>query len=243
MVASKAVDASARQWQHPAVVASAVQLKEPPIVLKELLSQRHIRGHHAAPVEVRRQLSKWATCSKAGVLFDLRGRSTAKIQRELRSSLNQALTGGTTELAFAKKCGVSLKPRADDLEGMYEFMPGKDSINFGAAAVQSGLNVPLWMAYHARHCDKGCGPHTIEDRCYFKYMKHFMQTGFEPARKLGPSMMSKRKSAFAYIELWNEEYDKCIAAFGKWVTEATGLMSAPTEVQPEVVVPILPVVR
>ena len=118
-------------------------------------------------------------CTNVVAEVPLERKSSVQIRAELRSKLAASLAAGKMEVAFAKSCGITDVPRADDPETMLAAFPGKDKINWDAKPTKSGLNVSLWQFWHARHCNL-CTHDQVHDKCYFKTLKHFLLTGFDP---------------------------------------------------------------
>jgi hypothetical protein len=134
-------------------------------------------------------------------------------------------------------------PRCDDLEQMISSMPGFGSIDWDAPAVESGLDVSLWMREHALHCSAGCSSEEPAPGCYFAVIHHFLRTGFSPPLMPGRSYGDARPPTMAYVELWHAERVGCEAAYRKWLAEASAIVSAQLRAQPYCVFPLLPVVR
>ena len=125
---------------------------------------------------------------------------------------------------------------------MVRAYPAWDSIDWDAPAVSSGLDVGLWQAWHARHCS-ACTPLKLGEQCYFKLVKHFLRTGFDPPAAPGTDLRKAVATTKAYVDLWRMEESGCEKAFAKWVTESDNLMSGSTPVVPATWFPLLPVVR
>ena len=192
--------------------------------------------------DVMRHLLALVQCVSVVADIPLAGRSSVQIRSELRSRLAKSLAQGDKERAFAKACGFSSKPRANDPEGMMRAFPGLDKINWKAAPVQSGINADLWRCWHARHCER-CSQHKVHKDCYFKPIWHFLRTGFEPSVATGFDIFSAKPSRVAYVDKWREEEARCRESFAKWQADSSGLMSAPVSSPPKLVFPLLPVVR
>ena len=115
-------------------------------------------------------------------------------------------------------------------------------VNWDAPPVESGINATLWKSLHARHCGK-CSELTIDDDCYFRLVHHFLRTGFEPAMEEGTSLSDITPSRRAYVNKWRKEQVRCERAFKKWLKKMSNLVSEPTDTQPKVFFPLLPVVK
>ena len=180
----------------------------------------------------------------ASVLADvpLCRKSSLHVRSELRSRLAAALARGDAEKAFAKECGFSDCPLANDPEAMMRAYPALDQIDYEAAPVSSGLNTSLWRLWHAKHCSK-CSQERIHDECYFKPMFHFLRSGFELPARRGFDIYEARPSRVAYVDKWREEQVRCETAFKKWQEDSSGLMSPAVASKPKLVFPLLPVVR
>ena len=181
-------------------------------------------------------------CTNVVAEVPLERKSSVQIRAELRSKLAASLAAGKMEVAFAKSCGITDVPRADDPETMLAAFPGKDKINWDAKPTKSGLNVSLWQFWHARHCNL-CTHDQVHDKCYFKTLKHFLLTGFDPPESEGCSMTDACPTRVAYVDKWREEEQRCRDAFAKWEADASGLMSHVVSSTPHLVFPLLPVVR
>jgi hypothetical protein len=122
-------------------------------------------------------------------------------------------------------------------------MPGSGDVNWDAPPVQSGLDVDLWQALHAEHCQHGCSATAAHPDCYFRTIAHFMRTGFEPTLLPDCSFEQLRPPTAAYVELWNQERTGCEAAYLKWLAESKDVISDLLTERPLCVFPLLPVVR
>ena len=213
-----------------------------PVPLTKLVRARGVYNIRRAPEAIVRTLLSQVDCSSAFANFNLAGKNSIQIRNQLRSQLAHELAEGIHDKAFAKMCSMDSRPRADDIEGMVAAFPGLDRVNWDAPDVQSGLDVGLWKSWHARHCTK-CTEFEIDDACYFKLVHHFLRTGFEPSIEPGADLYAAQPSCRAYVEKWCEEEDACKKAFDKWVRESENLMSGPTNVEPRILCPLLPVVR
>ena len=115
--------------------------------------------------DVMRHLLALLQCVNVIADVPLAGRSSVQLRSELRSRLARSLAQGEKEKAFAKACGFSDKPKANDPEAMMNAFPGLDRIDWDALPVPSGINADLWKSYHARHCKK-CSEHAVHRDCY-----------------------------------------------------------------------------
>ena len=179
-------------------------------------------------------------CSDAELKFPLAGKSSRQIRRALRKALAKALASKERKVAFEKDIAFDDRPRADELEKMVASFPGLDKIDWDAKPVKSGINCPLWKAYHARHCSK-CTPVKIHDSCYFKVIYHFLKTGFDPPED--EDEHEAQDAPRAYVDKWMKEEGRCKIAYAKWVDECEDLISALTDIWPECFSPLLPVAR
>ena len=192
--------------------------------------------------DVMRHLLAFVQCVSVLADIPLAKRSSVQVRAELRSRLAESLTKGEKERAFAKSCGFSGKPKANDPEAMMNAFPGLDRIDWDAAPVPSGINADLWKSWHARHCER-CTQHEVHKQCYFRPMHHFLRTGFEPAVSRGFDIFAAKPTRVAYVDKWREEEARCRLSFAKWKADSSGLMSAPVSTKPRLVFPLLPVVR
>ena len=124
-------------------------------------------------------------CSSVDASVELQHKTIPAITRKLREKLSESLASGRKEKAFEKMCGCDDRPHADDLERLAAAYPALDQIDWNADPVESGINVDLWRAWHARHCDK-CTPTQVHKDCYFRSIEHFLQTGLEPPESPEP---------------------------------------------------------
>ena len=119
--------------------------------------------------------------------------------------------------------------------------PTYDTIDWDVPPVHSGINCALWKSLHAKHCSL-CSPAAIHNTCYFKFVHHFLSTGFEPP--VDPTRQrvvhSQRR---AYVKKWRAEEAGCNKAFHKWVSQCEGLMSDTQKACKFVFSPLLPVVK
>ena len=213
-----------------------------PIPLGRLLKARGVYNVRKAPRAVLKSLQSQVYCRSESVSFSLHGKNSMQIRTELRKQLAKELAEGTHGLAFAAQRGVNDKPRADDIERMVATFPGLDKVDWSASSVPSGLDVGLWHAWHARHCDK-CTELEIDKECYFRLVHHFLRSGFEPTEKEGCDPCTAIPSCRAYVDQWRKEEQGCEVAFDKWKTNASDLMSPMTDIVPPAFYPLLPVVR
>ena len=213
-----------------------------PVPIARLLKARGVYNVRKAPATVLKSMLSQVHCRSEAVKFSLHGRNSMQLRTELRRQLAKELAEGKHGLAFAAMHGVDEKPRADDIEGMVANFPGLDKVDWSAESVPSGLDVGLWKAWHARHCDR-CTELEIDDECYFRLVHHFIRSGFEPTVCEGCDTSTAKSSCRAYVDLWMKEEEGCKTAFTKWDTNAGDLMSPMTDVVPPVFFPLLPVVR
>ena len=209
---------------------------------RDVRSARGVYNWRRASFAVIQAMLILVQCTNVVAEIPLAGRSSVHIRTELRSRLAASLAKGERAVAFAKECGFQHKPRADDPEAMINAFPGKDSIDWGADPVKSGLNTELWKFWHARHCPK-CTQEQVHDQCYFKTLLHFLRCGFNMPVSKGCSACDAQPSKMAYVDKWREEEARCVKAFEKWKAESSGLMSEPVRERPKAVFPLLPVVR
>ena len=101
-------------------------------------------------------------CSNVNASVKLQHKSIPAIRKELRKKLAESLASGRKEKAFEKVYGCDGRPRADELERLVAAYQAWDKIDWEAEPVESGINVDLWKAWHARHCDK-CTPTKVHD--------------------------------------------------------------------------------
>ena len=224
------------------MIHSTRQAPTAPVPLSRLLKARGVYNVRVAPTPILKTLLSQVSCSSAYANFDLLGKNSVQIRNELREALAHELAEGVHDTAFAKTCTLDRNPRADDIEGMIASFPGIEDVDWDAPYVQSGLDVGLWKAWHARHCER-CTELDIHDKCYFKLVHHFIRTGFEPSVEPGADVYAAQPSCRAYVDKWEEEIAGCKAAFEKWVDQSENLMSEPTSEAPRVFCPLLPVVR
>ena len=213
-----------------------------PVPLGRLLKARGVYNVRKAPAAILKSMQSQVFCRAESVSFSLNGKNSMQIRTELRKQLAQELAEGTHGLAFAAMHGVNDKPRADEIEKMIASFPGLDKVDWSAPPVPSGLDVGLWKAWHARHCD-ACTELEIDPECYFRLVHHFLRSGFEPTEKEDGDASTAIPSCRAYVDQWNKEEEGCKVAFDKWKTNASDLMSPMTDVRPPVFYPLLPVVR
>ena len=209
---------------------------------RRVQESRGVRAWRLASPQVVTQLLAFAQCVSVLADVNLQGRSSLHVRSELRSRLAAALLRGDKEKAFAKECGFSEKPLANDPDAMMRAYPALQQINYQASPVHSGINVSLWKFWHARHC-KRCKQDKIHDDCYFKPLCHFLRTGFELPVRRGFDIYAARPTRIAYVDKWREEEARCKVAFKKWKDDSSGLMSPVMSSAPKLVFPLLPVVR
>ena len=229
------------KWMKPTMVGGA--RKAPPrrfTVQQMLRKSKHVYNIRKAPPEVVAAMRAQQGCSDAELNFPLAGKSSSQIRRALRKALAKALANKVKKVAFAKDVAFDDRPRADELEKMVASFPGLDKIDWKAKPVKSGINCPLWKAYHARHC-KRCTPIKIHDECYFRVIYHFLRTGFDPPED--DDDQAPHDAPRAYVDKWMKEEDRCKISYDKWVNECEDLISALTDVWPEFFSPLLPVAR
>jgi hypothetical protein len=111
-----------------------------------------------------RPFSEWSGCAHTAVKFDIAGRTTASIQRQLRKRLTDVMKSGEDTPAFARMVDAFENPRCDDLEDMVAAMPGIGGLNEDAPPLDSGLDVDLWQKLHASHCQRGCSATVAHPR-------------------------------------------------------------------------------
>ena len=209
---------------------------------------RHMRGCRGvyawktATPEVMRHLLALVQCVSVLADVPLCRRSSLHVRSELRSKLAAALASGEKEKAFAKQCGFSGKPRANDPRAMMQAFPNVQDIDYDRQPVESGINASLWRFWHARHCSR-CTQEAVHDTCYFKPLWHFLNTGFELPVRRGFDIYSAQPTRVAYVDKWREEEARCKRAFKKWEDDSSGLMSPVVSSVPRLVFPLLPVVR
>lgn len=212
--------------------------------LPMLSATRGVYNARKAPASVLKAMLKRVDCSPAYTTFNLIGKNSMQIRRDLNVQLARELAEGTHGAAFAKLVECDARPRADDIEAMVATYPALASVDWDEPAVASGLDVGLWQAWHARHCDV-CTELDINDECYFKLVHHFLRAGFTPPAQEGTDLRDAKAPKRAYVDLWNAESEGCEKAFAKWKKNADNLMSEPTTVLPSGAspVPLLPVVK
>jgi hypothetical protein len=215
----------------------------PSVPIDELLKRKRVVDVRAATAASMQAFSKWSGCAHTAVKFNIAGRTTASIQRHLRKRLTEAMQLGDDTPAFVGMVDAFDTPRCDDLEEMVASMPGSGDVNWDAPPVQSGLDVDLWQALHAEHCQHGCSATAAHPDCYFRTIAHFMRTGFEPTLLPDCSFEQLRPPTAAYVELWNQERTGCEAAYLKWLAESKDVISDLLTERPLCVSPLLPVVR
>lgn len=169
-----------KRFIPPRMVAGVRKAAPRKFTIKKMLRKnKFVYNVRKASKEIVRILMSQTSCSNADLEFPLKGKTCARIRKELRKSLAKALSSHADRVAFAKDLGTDDRPRADELEKMVAAFPGLDQIDWDAAPVDSGINCELWKVWHARHCSK-CSPTTIHEDCYFKVIYHFLRTGFNP---------------------------------------------------------------
>ena len=223
---------------------SANESQEEEIDVQILLSHPQVSHKSNVSRRVRDRMDTFGKCAHRRVTLDLRGTSACKVQRNLRKHLVQDLKEGVDEAAFVcAQLGIDNVPRADQLELMIAAMPGLLDVKFEGPEAESGLDVPLWQELHATHCCNGCTATKINPKCYFKVVHHYLLRGYDPALLPGEAWGAFRTNKEAYIEAWNKDRTRCGDAWEKWKTQAAGLLSAPSEVEPPLVVPLHPAAR
>ena len=261
----------AKRFVPPRMVAGVRKAAPRKFTIKQMLRKnKFVYNVRKASAEIVKRLMSQTQCSNADVKFELKGKTCAKIRRELRKSLAKALSTHADRLAFAKELGTDGRPRADELEKMVAAFPGLDQIDWDADPVESGINCELWKAWHARHC-AACTPTTIHKDCYFKFIYHFLRTGFNPPEdpatqqkhaKDASSLPTGHKTdeegynaaprppeeadgpaLRAYVNKWRQEEARCGKSFEKWISECENLMSDLCDIWPEFFSPLLPVAR
>jgi hypothetical protein len=151
-------------------------------------------------------------CTSTALLFDVRGRHIAGTQRALRRQLSQDMLERKVTRAFATQCAArEERPRADDLEGMYD-------------------------TYRTH----GCSVVAPADGCYFKLLLHFLRTGFDPPVAAGEDMHDLRKYTTSYPQLWFQHEATNMRAYEKWERQASLFMTDPVATRPEHLFPIFP---
>ena len=206
---------------------------------------RKVKGvYNWRPVssEIMQTLLLLVQCASVQADIPLMRKSSVHIRTDLRTRLAASLAAGEKERAFAKKCGFDDRPRADNAKDMMEAFPNKQDVDWEAPPARSSFNASLCKMWHARHCGI-CSVDQVHDDCYFKLLHHFLHTGFNPPVKTGLEPYCARPSRVAYVDKWREEEARCRDAFEKWAADASGLMSAPVSAQPQLCLPLLPVVR
>ena len=212
------------------------------VPLSQLVQKRGVYNIRKAPASVLKSMLSQVHCRAESVQFSLNGQNSMQVRTKLRKQLASELAKGTHGLAFGALHGVDDRPRADEIEKMVASFPGIDRVDWDAAPVPSGLDVGLWQAWHARHCD-ACTELEIDRDCYFRLVHHFLRTGFEPTEREECDVSTAVPPCRAYVDLWREEETGCKTAFDKWRTGCEGLMSPVTDVRPPLFFPLLPVVR
>ena len=208
---------------------------------RKIEHSRGVRAWKQTSPQVMFYLLAFMQCVDVMADIPLCNKSSLHVRSELRSKLAAALAKGEKAKAFAKECGVSDKPQANDPEAMMNSYPDLDGIDYSAPEVESGINGSLWKFWHARHCTR-CTQSQVHDKCYFKPLLHFLTTGFELPVQPGLDIYAARPSRVAYVDKWREEEARCRTAFKKWEDDST-LMSPVVSSPPELVFPLLPVVR
>ena len=232
-----------KRFVHPRMVAGVREALPRKFSVKQMLRKnKFVYNVRKAADEIVERLMKQTQCSNVDLDdFELKGKTCSQIRRKLRKSLAEALQSHADKVAFAKDLGTDDRPRADELERMVASFPGLDRIDWNAETVKSGINHELWKAWHARHCS-ACTPTAIHDDCYFKFIYHFLRTGFNPPED--PEHQEEQHDApRAYVNQWRREEARCDKAFAKWVDECEGLMSEQSRERPDFLSPLLPVAR
>ena len=187
-------------WVQPGMVLHAVPAPKRTFSIGQMLKQGGCYNVRKAGKEVTEMLLDTFECSAAEVQIPLQGKTSVQVRRELNVALANSLAHGKGELAFAKKCGVTQAPRADDIEAMVEAFPNKESIDWSAKPVESGINVPMWKCMHARHC-KVCDDFDVARACYFRLIWHFLLTGFDPPMPISGELKGDKPHTRAYVDL------------------------------------------
>ena len=228
---------------HPRMVDGYSQAKERGFTVRDMLQKNMFVYNVRHPRrEVVKELMKDAgECSNVIASVRLKNMTTPAIRRQLRKRLAESLAAKRKERAFAKVSMFDDRPRVDELEKLVAGYPALSQVDWDAKPVKSDMNCALWLAYHARHCDK-CTPTAVHKDCYFRLIYHFLRTGFEAPQAPEAEQASKAPHR-AYVGKWKKEEKRCNMAFKKWVRESEGLMSSATDVMPTFYSPLLPVVR
>ena len=142
---------TARSWTEPAtggcqeskeseprLVRQAQRGVRKAVDLKVLLSHRQVSNVQPVSADVRQHMDSYRCCEFERMTLDLRGKSACQVQRDLRKQLVRDLEEGVDEAAFVcKQLGISMAPRADQLELMIAAMPG--------------LNTTMWKVIISDH--------------------------------------------------------------------------------------------
>ena len=209
------------------------------VPLRAILQKKCFRHVRPASNALAASLHSQFTCSPLQFTGKFDSCSLAALQRRLRRDLAASLRAGKDEAAFAKLCGVTDRPRADDLEGMYATFPALHRVDWSAPDVSSGLDVRLWRRYHALHCKHGCEPARISDACYFRILEFFLRTGLQPP--FDGVEWEPRSSS--YVDLFQKHKGGCQQAFEKWLGSDVQFLSQPTETAPDSYCALLPVIK
>ena len=160
---------------------------------------RGVRAWRSSTPAVMTMLLAFVQCASVIADVPLCRKSSLHVRADLRARLSAALSKGEKERAFAKECGFSGCPLANDPEAMIRAYPALDQLDYNEKAVSSGLNLSLWRRWHAKHCQK-CSPEKVHDKCYFKPLFHFLRSGFELPAKRGFDIFAARPSRVAYVD-------------------------------------------
>ena len=236
------VELPMRKSRNGTMVRRVVRARRRQFKARRIEQSRGVREWKQTAPSVMRHLLAFVQCVSVLADVPLCNRSSLHVRSELRAKLAAALAKGEKFKAFAKECGFSEKPRANDPEAMMQAYPSLESIDYSAPPVKSGINASLWKFWHARHCSR-CTQAKIHDKCYFKPLHHFLNTGFELPVKRELDIYAARPSRVAYVDKWREEEARCKNAFKKWVDDSSGLLSPVVASAPKLVFPLLPVVR
>ena len=155
------------------MVKSVTRARRRKFKARRLKLSRGVRAWRSASPTVMTHLLAFVQCMSVLADVKLCRRSSLHVRSELRSQLARALAAGDKQKAFAKQCGFSNKPLANDAAAMMRAYPNLEYVNYTAALVSSGINSSLWKFWHARHCAR-CTSSSIHDDCYFKLLHHFL---------------------------------------------------------------------
>ena len=212
------------------------------VPVRSLLRRKCISHVRPATKAIADAMQSHLRCEPLQFTGDFTSASLSQLQRQLRKALARNLIEGDDEAAFAKACGVDSRPRADDLEGMYENFPYVGDIDWTAPDVHFGLHMPTWRLYHSFHCRQGCTRYIVQPHCYFIYLEYFLRTGFEPA--LEPSAPTPHDSLHrAYVDMWHDNKSSCERALTKWLESDVTFISPVTSIPPASCCALLPVIK